>query len=84
MQAMSTDNLHSAYQQGFLPHRRRFVTIAKSFVDKPDIVLATLDVKLKAPNGANVNVKGKQAFDGSTTASVSAALSTYGPMLTRT
>ena len=33
---------------------------------------ATLDVKLKAPNGANVNVKGKQGFDGSTTASVSA------------
>lgn len=31
---------------------------------------AALDVKLKAPNGTNVNVKGKQAFDSTTTASV--------------
>jgi len=31
---------------------------------------ATLDVKLKTPNGANVNVKGKQSFDSTTTASV--------------
>lgn len=31
---------------------------------------ATLDVKLKAPNGTNVTVKGKQAFDGVTTGSV--------------
>ncbi|TIA66853.1 hypothetical protein D6C83_02207 [Aureobasidium pullulans] len=29
-----------------------------------------LEVKLKAPNGANVTVKGKQAFDGATTASL--------------
>jgi hypothetical protein len=32
---------------------------------------ATLDVKLKAPNGTNVTVKGKQGFDGVTTGSVS-------------
>ena len=31
---------------------------------------ATLDVKLKAPNGTNVTVKGKQGFDGVTTGSV--------------
>merc|ERR1711964_83003 len=31
---------------------------------------ATLDVKLKAPNGTNVTVKGKQSFDGVTTGSV--------------
>lgn len=31
---------------------------------------ATLDVKLKAPNGTNVNVKGKQGFDGVTSGSV--------------
>ncbi|KAL1302849.1 hypothetical protein AAFC00_003181 [Neodothiora populina] len=31
---------------------------------------ANLEVKLKAPNGANVNVKGKQAFDGATAGSV--------------
>ncbi|KAH0289809.1 hypothetical protein M436DRAFT_75503 [Aureobasidium namibiae CBS 147.97] len=31
---------------------------------------ANLEVKLKAPNGANVTVKGKQAFDGATTASL--------------
>lgn len=31
---------------------------------------ANLEVKLKAPNGANINVKGKQAFDGATTGSV--------------
>jgi len=31
---------------------------------------ATLDVKLKAPNGTNVTVKGKQAFDGVTTGSI--------------
>ncbi|GAB7355044.1 hypothetical protein MBLNU459_g5643t2 [Dothideomycetes sp. NU459] len=30
---------------------------------------ANLEVKLKAPNGANVNVKGKQGFDGTTTGS---------------
>lgn len=32
--------------------------------------IATLDVKLKAPNGTNVTVKGKQGFDGVTTGSV--------------
>jgi len=31
---------------------------------------ATLDVKLKAPNGTNVTVKGKQGFDGVTSGSV--------------
>ncbi|GAB7361426.1 hypothetical protein MBLNU230_g1482t1 [Neophaeotheca triangularis] len=31
---------------------------------------ATLDVKLKAPNGTNVNVKGKQGFDGVTSGSI--------------
>lgn len=31
---------------------------------------ANLEVKLKAPNGANVNVKGKQGFDGATTGSI--------------
>ncbi|OQO05290.1 hypothetical protein B0A48_09057 [Cryoendolithus antarcticus] len=31
---------------------------------------ATLDVKLKAPNGTNVNVKGKQGFDGVTNGSI--------------
>jgi hypothetical protein len=31
---------------------------------------ATLDVKLKAPNGTNVTVKGKQAFEGATSGSV--------------
>jgi hypothetical protein len=35
------------------------------------MVIATLDVKLKAPNGTNVTVKGKQGFDGVTTGSVS-------------
>lgn len=34
--------------------------------------IATLDVKLKAPNGTNVTVKGKQGFDGVTGGSVSA------------
>ena len=33
--------------------------------------IATLDVKLKAPNGTNVTVKGKQGFDGVTGGSVS-------------
>ena len=32
--------------------------------------IATLDVKLRAPNGTNVNVKGKQGFDGVTSGSV--------------
>nr|XP_023907920.1 mitochondrial outer membrane protein porin-like [Quercus suber] len=32
--------------------------------------VTTLDVKLKAPNGTNVTVKGKQSFDGVTTGSV--------------
>ncbi|EMC97619.1 hypothetical protein BAUCODRAFT_69206 [Baudoinia panamericana UAMH 10762] len=31
---------------------------------------ATLDVKLKAPNGTNVTVKGKQGFDGTTSGSI--------------
>ncbi|KAF7186357.1 Mitochondrial outer membrane protein porin [Pseudocercospora fuligena] len=31
---------------------------------------ATLDVKLKAPNGTNVTVKGKQGFDGVTSGSI--------------
>ncbi|KAF2718246.1 hypothetical protein K431DRAFT_287866 [Polychaeton citri CBS 116435] len=31
---------------------------------------ATLDVKLKAPNGTNVSVKGKQGFDGVTSGSL--------------
>ncbi|KAI7296860.1 hypothetical protein KC343_g14655, partial [Hortaea werneckii] len=30
----------------------------------------TLDVKLKAPNGTNVAVKGKQGFDGVTSGSI--------------
>lgn len=34
-------------------------------------IVATLDVKLRAPNGTNVNVKGKQGFDGTTSGSVS-------------
>jgi len=33
--------------------------------------VATLDVKLRAANGTNVNVKGKQGFDGTTSGSVS-------------
>lgn len=37
------------------------------------ISAATLDVKLKAPNGTNVTVKGKQGFDGVTSGSVSLA-----------
>jgi len=31
---------------------------------------ATLDVKLKAPNGTNITVKGKQAFEGATSGSI--------------
>ncbi|KAK1034286.1 Mitochondrial porin, partial [Friedmanniomyces endolithicus] len=31
---------------------------------------ATLDVKLKAPNGTNVTIKGKQGFDGVTSGSI--------------
>ena len=38
---------------------------------------ATLDVKLKAPNGTNVTVKGKQGFDGVTTGSVRHASPCY-------
>ncbi|KAL2355681.1 eukaryotic porin/Tom40 [Cryomyces antarcticus] len=34
------------------------------------VTAATLDVKLKTPNGVNLNVKGKQGFDGATSGSV--------------
>ncbi|GAB7342215.1 hypothetical protein MBLNU457_g0461t1 [Dothideomycetes sp. NU457] len=44
-----------------------FSDISKAASDRG---IATLDVKLKTPNGANVNIKGKQAFDSTTTASV--------------
>lgn len=38
---------------------------------------ANLEVKLKAPNGTNLTVKGKQGFDNVTTGSVR-SLYTYG------
>jgi hypothetical protein len=65
-----------AYQQGLLPHlpglanigrlrKRTNMNMAYWCADT-----ATLDVKLKAPNGTNVTVKGKQGFDGVTSGSV--------------
>lgn len=68
-----------AYQQGLLPHcpgsvslllRARNAEAQKTrYADRCDT--GTLDVKLKAPNGTNVAVKGKQGFDGVTSGSVS-------------
>jgi len=43
---------------------------------------ATLDVKLKAPNGTNINIKGKQGFDGVTTGSAEGKYSLKGITVT--
>ena len=40
--------------------------------------IGNLEVKLKAPSGTNVTVKGKQGFDGVTTGSVSYTIQCYG------
>jgi len=65
-----TDYALAAHQQGLLPHRCRRVDLHPLISVRANTCIATLDVKLKTPNGANVNVKGKQAFDSTTTASV--------------
>ncbi|KAF1347850.1 eukaryotic porin/Tom40 [Delphinella strobiligena] len=44
--------------------------INKDFYHTQAGIVANLEVKLKAPNGANVNVKGKQSFDGATAGSI--------------
>jgi hypothetical protein len=65
-----------AHQQGLLPRQPRFDAQWPAKQQEKSILIrvppiATLDVKLKAPNGTNIAVKGKQGFDNVTSGSVS-------------
>lgn len=68
----------TAHQQGLLPRqpgsvnsRPRQLSERAQRTQQLTNTAATLDVKLKAPNGTNLTVKGKQGFDGVTSGSVS-------------